>query len=123
MSADVRFKISDLKNVTASPRPIQSALCNLQSANPITCHFRCVRTVFLKQRVAKIREIETHLFRSENRLKIFSVNQKKRVAGQIRRTIERREGLNWFFAPRVFIIIDLSKRCDSRKKRGPFFMI
>ena len=79
----------------------------------LLCHFRRVRTVFLKYaRRRKFAELVTnHVFGHKNRLKNLSVVNQKRVADKIRRHHRTpRPGLNWFLRAGVIHLIDLLQK-------------
>ena len=113
MSADFRFKISDLKTwrLRRAHFNLQSAIFNLQF--PLLRHLRGVRTVFLKHtRERKFAELVTnHVFGHKNRLKNLSVVNQKRVADKIRRHHRTpRPGLNWFLRARAVHLVDLLEK-------------
>ncbi len=79
----------------------------------LLCHFRRVRTVFLKHaRRRKFAELVTnHVFGHENRLEILSVMNQKRVADKIRRYHRApRPGLDRFLRARIVHLIDLLQK-------------
>ena len=111
-----------MSRVKTAPRPLKNRFSTLNYKTQLLGHFRRVRPVLLKHpRRRKLAQLVTnHVFGHENRLKILSVVNQKRVADKIRRYHRAaRPGFDRFLRARIIHLIDLIQQ--MRFDEGSFF--